>query len=62
VSLITISDLTFKAYQMNQTTLRTSEIFTLVLLMYLGISLTITMAVRALEARASTGLVRGRAG
>lgn len=62
VSLITISDLTFKAYQMNQTTLRTVEIFSVVLLMYLGISLLITVAMRALEARASAGLARGRAG
>ena len=62
VSLITISDLTFKAYQMNQTTFRTTEIFSVVLVMYLGIALLITTAMRALEARASTGLSRGRAG
>ena len=60
VSLITISDLTFKAYQINQTTLRTTEIFTLVLIMYLLISLVITVAIRTLEARASAGLARGR--
>jgi polar amino acid transport system permease protein len=60
VSLITIGDLTFKAYQINQTTLRTTEIFTLVLIMYLLISLVITVAIRALEARASAGLARGR--
>jgi polar amino acid transport system permease protein len=62
VSLITISDLTFKAYQMNQTTFRTVEIFSVVLMMYLGISLLITMAMRLLEARASAGLARGRTG
>lgn len=61
VSLITISDLTFKAYQMNQTTFRTVEIFSLVLVMYLGISLLITMSMRLLETRASTGLARGPA-
>ena len=60
VSLITISDLTFRAYQINQTTLRTTEIFTLVLVMYLLMSLVITTTIRALEARASTGLSRGR--
>lgn len=60
VSLITISDLTFKAYQMNQTTFRTAEIFSLVLVLYLGIALMITMSMRMLEARASTGLARGR--
>lgn len=62
VSLITISDLTFKAYQMNQTTFRTVEIFSVVLVMYLGISLIITLAMRILEARASAGLARGRTG
>lgn len=61
VSLITITDLTFKAYQMNQTTLRTVEIFSLVLAMYLCISLVITFTVRAVERRASAGLARGRA-
>ena len=60
VSLITLSDLTFKAYQMNQTTFRTVEIFSLVLAMYLGISLLITLSMRMLEARASAGLARGR--
>jgi polar amino acid transport system permease protein len=62
VSLITLSDLTFKAYQMNQTTFRTVEIFSLLLVMYLGISLLITLSIRMLEARASAGLTRGRAG
>jgi len=61
VSLITISDLTFKAQQMNQTTLRTVEIFSLVLVMYLCMSLVITFIMRALERRASAGLSRGRA-
>lgn len=60
VSLITISDLTFKAYQMNQTTLKTIEIFSLVLVMYLAISLVITLGMRALERRAAAGLMRGR--
>ena len=50
VSLITVSDLTFKAYQLNQATLRTVEIFLLVLFMYLGIALVITFCMRALEA------------
>ena len=60
VSLITISDLTFKAQQMNQTTLRTVEIFTIVLVIYFAISLIITFAMRALERRAVRGLARGR--
>jgi polar amino acid transport system permease protein len=49
VSLITVSDLTFKAYQLNQATLRTVTIFLLVLVMYLGIALVITFCMRALE-------------
>jgi polar amino acid transport system permease protein len=61
VSLITITDLAFKAQQMNQTTLRTVEIFSLVLVMYLCMSLMVTIGMRALERRASAGLSRGRA-
>jgi polar amino acid transport system permease protein len=61
VSLITITDLAFWAQQMNQTTLRTVEVFTLALLMYLCLSLVITYAVRTVERRAGSGLARGRA-
>ncbi|MCT8990617.1 ectoine/hydroxyectoine ABC transporter permease subunit EhuC [Chelativorans sp. SCAU2101] len=60
VSLITISDLTFKAQQMNQTTFRTVEIFTIVLIMYLAISILITVGMRALETVAARGMARGR--
>lgn len=60
VSLITISDLAFRAQQMNQTTFRTVEIFTIVLIVYLAISVLITLAMRALETRAARGLARGR--
>lgn len=62
VSLITIGDLTFKAQQMNQTTLRTTEIFSIVLVIYLCIALAITQGMRALERRAARGMARGRAG
>jgi polar amino acid transport system permease protein len=61
VSLITISDLSFKAQEMNQTTMKTIDIFTLVLLIYLAISLAITIVMRLLENAASRGLARGRA-
>jgi polar amino acid transport system permease protein len=61
VSLITLSDLAFKAQQMNQTTLKTVPIFTLVLLIYLAMSLVLTIGMRLLEKRASLGLARGRA-
>jgi polar amino acid transport system permease protein len=60
VSLITLSDLAFKAQQMNQTTMKTIPIFTLVLLIYLAMSLVITIVMRMLEVRASRGLARGR--
>jgi polar amino acid transport system permease protein len=60
VSLITLSDLAFRAQQMNQTTLQTVPIFTLVLLIYLVLSLALTIGMRWLEARASRGLARGR--
>ena len=59
VSLITISDLAFKAQQMNQTTFRTMEIFSIVLVFYLAIASVITVAMRALEERAAR---RHRAG
>ena len=39
VSLITLADLTFKAQTLNQTTFKTVPIFTLVLLIYLVLSL-----------------------
>jgi polar amino acid transport system permease protein len=61
VSLITIGDLTFRAQQMNQTTIRTVEIFTLTLIIYLCLSLVIIYAVRLVERWAATGLARGRA-
>jgi polar amino acid transport system permease protein len=61
VSLITISDLAFKAQQMNQTTFRTVEIFSIVLVFYLAIAALITIAMRALERWTARGLARGRA-
>ncbi|MDX8499782.1 ectoine/hydroxyectoine ABC transporter permease subunit EhuC [Mesorhizobium sp. VK4C] len=61
VSLITLTDLAFKAQQMNQTTFKTIPIFTLVLLMYLAMSLVVSIGMRLLERRASLGLARGRA-
>lgn len=60
VSLITLADLTFKATQINQNTLRTLEVFGLVLLIYLALATLVTQAMRALEQRAARGLRRGR--
>jgi len=60
VSLITISDLAFKAQQMNATTYRTVEIFSIVLVMYFALSLLITIGMQQLERVAARGLARGR--
>jgi polar amino acid transport system permease protein len=60
VSLITLSDLTFRAKTINDTTMKTIPIFTLALLMYLVMSLAITIGMRLVERRASRGLARGR--
>ncbi|MCL7486715.1 MAG: ectoine/hydroxyectoine ABC transporter permease subunit EhuC [Desulfobulbaceae bacterium] len=62
VSMISLSDLAFKAQQLNQNTLRTVEIFSVVLLFYLAISLLITAAMRSFETYAAKGLSRGRMG
>lgn len=60
VSLITISDLAFKAQQMNATTYRTVEIFSIVLVFYLAIAMVITIGMQTLERLAARGLARGR--
>lgn len=51
VSLITITDLTFRGQLLRSETLRTTEIFTLMLLMYFAVALLITAGVRLLERR-----------
>ena len=61
VSLITLADLTFKAQTLNQATFKTVPIFTLVLLVYLVLSLVLTIGMRFAEQRAARGLARGRA-
>jgi polar amino acid transport system permease protein len=60
VSLITMSDLTFRAKTLNDTTMRTIPIYTLALLVYLVISLSITIGMRWLERVSMRGMVRGR--
>jgi polar amino acid transport system permease protein len=49
VSLITITDLTFRGQLLRSETLRTTEIITLMLLMYFAVALLITAGVRLLE-------------
>jgi polar amino acid transport system permease protein len=61
VSLITLTDLTFAAYQINQTALRSVEIFSLVLVMYFFISQAIAWLMHSAERRFARGLARGRA-
>ena len=61
VSLVTLADLTYQAQQMNQATLKTVPIFTLVLLIYLAISLTITIGMRFTEGWAAKGILPGKA-
>jgi polar amino acid transport system permease protein len=58
VSFISITELTFTAKQMNQTTFQTVEIFTLTLVFYFCIAIVITLLMRAIERRAAQGLAR----
>jgi polar amino acid transport system permease protein len=55
VSLITVTDLAFRAQQMNQITFRTGEIFTVVVIFYLGLAFLITLGTRSLEQLARPG-------
>jgi polar amino acid transport system permease protein len=59
VSLITITELTFAAQLLRAETLRSAEIFGVVLVLYFAVALVITAGVRLLERRASRGLERG---
>jgi polar amino acid transport system permease protein len=59
VSLITISDLTFEAYQLNALTFRTIEIFLIVLGIYFVLAQIVAAGVRAIERRAKRGLAMG---
>jgi polar amino acid transport system permease protein len=55
VSLITLSDLTFEAQLLRSATLRSAEIFTLVLIIYFLVALCITYGMRWLERRLAVG-------
>lgn len=55
VSLITLSDLTFQAQLLRTATLRSAEIFTLVLILYFAVALLITYGVRSVERRLAVG-------
>jgi polar amino acid transport system permease protein len=53
VSLISLGELTFTAQTLRADTLRTTEIFTLVLLLYFGVASALTAGLRVLERRLS---------
>ncbi len=55
VSMITLSDLTFQGQVLRSATLRSGEIFALVLVLYFLLALSITWAIRGLERRLSVG-------
>jgi polar amino acid transport system permease protein len=59
VSLITLSDLSFRARQLDQATFETLEIFTLALIMYFVMAQAINFGMRSLERRLSRGRMRG---
>ncbi len=61
VYVVGIADLTFTAYQLNQTTYQSIPVYSIVFFMYLAIGLAITICMRLLEQRLSRGLARGRA-
>jgi len=51
VSLVTITDLTFRGQLLRSETLRTTEIFVVVLLLYFAVALLMTAGIRLLERR-----------
>lgn len=59
VSLITLGDLTFQGQVLRSATLRSGEIFTLVLLLYFATALVITHGMRLLERRLAVGRDHG---
>ena len=59
VSLITMSDLAFRARQLDQATFMTLEIFALTLLLYFLLAQVINLGMRMLERRLSRGRMQG---
>ena len=60
VSLVTLSDLTFRAQLVRSLTGETLEIFSVVLVMYFAMGYVITLGIRGLERRVSRGQDVGR--
>ena len=59
VSLITLADLTSRANQLVETTFRSTEIFSIALLIYFVLAQAINLAMRLFERRLNRGVVRG---
>ncbi|WP_414876105.1 MULTISPECIES: ectoine/hydroxyectoine ABC transporter permease subunit EhuC [unclassified Pseudomonas] len=59
VSLITLSDLSFRARQLDQATFQTLEIFSLALVMYFVLAQAINLGMRSVERRLARGRMRG---
>lgn len=59
VSLITLSDLSFRARQLDQATFQTLEIFSLALVMYFLMAQAINLGMRQIERRLARGRMRG---
>lgn len=59
VSMITLAELTFRAQVLRASTLRTVEIFALVLLLYYGLARVLGVGFRALERRSGAGRLQG---
>ncbi|MOA46265.1 hypothetical protein D3C78_1687570 [compost metagenome] len=59
MSLITLSDLSFRARQLDQATFQTLEIFSLTLLLYFVLAQVINVLMRRVERRLSRGRLRG---
>lgn len=59
VSLVAVGDLTFAARTLRDDTLRTTEIFGLLLLIYFAVAACVSSAARALERRLAAGVAPG---
>lgn len=59
VSLITLSDLTFRARQLDEATFKTAEIFALTLIIYFVIAQALVLLMRRVERRVSHGVLQG---
>jgi polar amino acid transport system permease protein len=63
VSLVTVTDLTYRAQILDRNSfgVQTSSIYFLTLMLYFAFAIVITLAIRSVETRLSTGRNRGRA-